>query len=138
MIWAIQAISIAFALAMAWHNAPAVSQFEHSGINNLWMARFHRYGWWTRAVFVGICSLVGPLTWWDAGARGLMSFLWVYLIFDIALNRSRIPARLWHYLGLNDADGRFWNGTFGRYAGKIKAAIISSAIVAANMIYQWA
>lgn len=130
----IQAIAIQFAIAMAFHDAPAVTNFELNGVTPEAMSTFHRNGWWSKVFFCLICALSpGWGLWLKMAAYGLLSGLWVYLLFDPVLNRSRRPRRPWDYLGLNDGDGRFWNSIFGRQAGKIKAVVLLLAIITINV-----
>lgn len=129
-----QILSILFALVFAAQNAPTVNKFEVLGASAREMAVFHRYGWWTKLFF---CLAAGSAGWPQFDKISLitgLSGLWVYLLFDIALNRLRSPKRAWDYLGLNDADGRFWNGVFGQLGGKIKACVLFAAIVIINLL----
>jgi len=138
MIWFIQILAIQFAISLAKHDAPAVSQFEHYGLANKQMARFHRYGWWAKLLFCLVAAII-PAQWPNTdllaiAVRGLMAGLWVYLVFDPALNLCRSPRRKLLYLGLNDADGRFWNGTFGRHAGVWKVIVLGVVIAGINFL----
>lgn len=121
---------------LAKHDAPAVIEFENDGVDNKLMSIFHRYNFWVKVLFCAVAGLVASPYWIDSLFYGLTSALWIYLVFDPALNLNR-PKVKWHYLGLNDADGRFWNGTFGKNSGKIKAVILSVAIIAVNLIYKF-
>lgn len=141
MFYLIQAISVLFAFSMAKHDAPAVSAFEFHGISPNAQSIFHRYNFWNKVTFclVAACSMFeGDFLWSvvEMILGGLVSAAWIYLLFDIILNVSRLPKKKWNYLGLNDADGRFWNGTFGRYSGTIKAVVLLLVILALNYIYE--
>lgn len=140
MIWLVQILAIQFAISMAKHDGPAVSNFEYYGAGDKDMAVFHRYGWWSKFFFCAAMTIV-PAQWpntdlLDMFFRGLLSFLWIYLLFDPALNRSRKPRKDFFYLGLNDADGRFWNGTFGRNGGKVKFIVLLAIIAGVNVLIQ--
>ena len=137
MIWLIQILAIQFAISLAKHDAPAVTQFEHYGLANKQMARFHRYNTWTKFFYCAAACLAMYKNWWMMAAAGGLSALWIWLLFDPALNVTRSPKRSFFYLGLNDADGRFWNGTFGRNSGKVKFIVLLLLIVAINLLIQF-
>lgn len=128
-----QLISALFAFFVAMHDAPAVSSFERNDAPGPWMAKFHRYNFWLKAAFCFGISITYLPDWIGSASAGVFSALWIYLVFDPVLAVSREPARKWHYKGLNDSDGRFWNKWGG---GKVKAVVLILAIVAANIIYQ--
>lgn len=131
----VQVISIAFAVIAAWISAPIVTRFENKGATPHKMAVLH---WWTAFVKVVFGAVMVAQTLPNArlaAFTGLFCLLWVYLLFDCILNRLRLPKRPWDYLGLNDRDGRFWNGTFGRDSGKWKAAILFLLITTLNIIF---
>lgn len=134
LIYVCQIIAIQFAISLAKHNAPAVTQFENYGIGDTQMARFHRYNNWTKFFFCLSSSFIAYDNWWLMAIFGFLSFLWVWCLFDPALNLSRTPKRNFFYLGLNDADGRFWNGTFGRNSGVFKFAILLLLIIFINIL----
>lgn len=141
MFYLIQVISIWFAFSMAKHDAPAVSSFEFHGIDVHQQSIFHRYNFWNKVsfCFVAACSMYEYDFLWsldDMFFGGAIAAAWIYLLFDPILNICRKPKKKWHYLGLNDADGRFWNGTFGRYSGTIKAVVLLLAIIALNFVYE--
>lgn len=143
MIYLIQAISILFAITLAKHDGPAVSQFEDRGFKdeqtkNKWMAVFHRYNNFGKFLWCVGMALIPAWhkEWVDAGFAGLLAFLWIYLIFDPVLNISRTPKRDLYYLGQNDSDGRRWIKWFGqKNAGKAKAILLSMLVAAANFIH---
>lgn len=132
----IQLIAILFAIALAKHDAPAVDNMEHFGVlSKKSLDRFHIYNSITKFFFcLGVALPFYPIIW-DALFVGFISFLWIYLIFDIVLNLSRkITKRKWDYLGENDLDGRRWIKWFGVKAGKMKALILSSLIIVLNLL----
>lgn len=123
---------------LAKHDAPAVNQFEHYGTSNKQMAVFHRYNSLAKFFYCLAVSLL-PAEWpntdlLDMLFRGVLSALWIWLVFDPVLNISRSPKRKLFYLGMNDSDGRFWNGTFGKYAGQWKFAVLFFLIVIINYL----
>lgn len=128
----VQVISILFAVALAKHDAPAIDKFNERGIDNISMSVFHRYNAWLKLFFCIASAFAYCPNWKSAILAGLFSGLWIYLVFDIALNRSRHYKLKWHYLGLNDKDGRFWNNWFGDLSGKAKAIVLLAAIIAVN------
>jgi hypothetical protein len=155
MIYLIQAITIIFAYALAKHDAPAVSHFENWSATPKEIAVFHRYNVWIKGCY---CFVIFSIVFWldtvvNGINAGLVSAGWIYLLFDPILNISRTQKRKWDYLGMNDADGRFWNGLFtiskGKskfrkiiyaafyfmksHVGKIKAAILFLLIILANI-----
>lgn len=130
-----QVVAILFAIAVAKHDAPAIIHFYDYLASPLFIARFHRYNFWLKFLFCVVVSLLASPYWPDGLFYGLASGLWIWLVFDPALNISSGKQK-WDYLGLNDADGRFWNGLFGRNSGKIKAVLLSVAIIAVNLIYK--
>jgi hypothetical protein len=88
-----------------------------------------------KIIFCIVCGAI----FWPGVVEMLFAFalsgLCIWLLFDPVLNRSRDRKRAWHYLGMNDEDGKFWNGLFGKNSGKVKAAVLSAAIAALNIIY---
>lgn len=132
-------LSFCFAVFAALHDAPVVMSWEESGqVTPKEMARFHRYNAWLKFIFCLSVSICG-----SAGIDhrlilmlflGLLSFLTIYLVFDIALSVIR-PGRSWDYLGVNDGDGRRWIKWFGKNAGKWKAAILLLLIVGIFLLY---
>ena len=133
LFYGIQVVSIIFAVVLAKHDAPAVIHFENKGVDPLTMAKFHRYNVWVKSLFHVVCALPFLPDLKTSIASGLLSFLWVWLLFDIALNKSR-PGRSWDYIGENDADGRRWIEWFGKKAGEWKAVILSIGIVSVNVL----
>ena len=133
VFYIVQLVAIVFAVVLAKQNAPSVIHFENKGVDELTMAKFHRYNVWVKFIFC-VCCAVGFLPDIKTSiAIGLLSFLWIYLLFDIALNKNR-PGRSWDYIGSNDADGRRWIKWFGKKAGEWKAVILSVAIVGVNVL----
>lgn len=132
MIW-VQAISVAFAVITAAISAPIVTRFERNGATVRQMTLLHRYTALVKIAFGLVVVLQALPDLHRAAFSGVFAFLWVYILFDPLLSRFRRPKRPWHYLGLNDGDGRFWNGTFGRDAGKWKAAILLTLITLTNL-----
>jgi hypothetical protein len=133
---ALQAISFLFAYCLARHNAEPVSHFEFHGTTPKQMKIFHRWNNWTKFFFCCLASSPFYPAVLQMLSAGVFSFLWIYLVFDPVLNRNRSPKKPWDYLGLNDGDGRFWNGVFGRKSGKWKAFILTTSLIAGNIIYQ--
>lgn len=133
MIYIIQAIAALFAFVLAKHDGPAVTVFEDKGITPLQMAVFHRYNNWVKFFFCIAASSVFAWVWIDMILTGILSFLWIYLVFDPALNKSR-PGRSWDYMGSNDADGRRWLKWFGKNAGEKKAVILLLLIIVINIL----
>ena len=133
MIYLIQILSILFAIGLAKHDAPAVIHFEHYGIDNKQMAKFHRYNNWIKFFFCLLASTIFIPTLVLIFISGLLSFLWIYLIFDIALNKSRSGIS-WDYIGSNDADGKRWINWFGKKAGEIKAVSLLALIIVVNIL----
>lgn len=131
-IYIVQAISILFAFGLARHDAPAVLNFEDKGVDPLQMAKFHRYNNWTKFAFCLLAAATGFPDVLNIGFAGLLSFLWIYLVFDIALNKAR--GKSWDYIGSNDADGRRWIKWFGNNAGEIKALILFGLIAGVNVL----
>ncbi len=130
-----QIIAIAFGIVLAWHDAPAVSSFERNDAPGPWMARFHRYNNWVKAMFcLGSAWAYWP-DWYTAVFCGLLCAGWVYFVFDPILAVSREPARNWYYKGLNDKDGRFWRRIGGEKAGIAKAIVLLLLIAALNFTY---
>lgn len=130
-IYIVQAASILFAFALAKHDAAAIRIFEQvEAVPNLFMARFHRYNNWSKFAFCLIAAATGIPDGWIMGFAGLLSALWIYLVFDIVLNKNR--GRSWDYIGNNDADGRRWIKWFGDRAGELKALILFGAILTVN------
>lgn len=127
MIYIIQALSILFAISLAKHDAPAILKFEESGASNLSMAKFHRYNNWTKFFFVVACGYI-----LKDFASVFLSALWIYLVFDPALNLS--VKKSWGYIGSNDADGRRWIKLFGERAGELKATILFVVILVTNLL----
>lgn len=130
----IQVISALFAIFCAKHDAPAVSRFEFGGVSKGEMKAFH---FWNNCLKAGFCAIVAYGYYPDlrlAAFSGGLAALWIYLLFDPVLNISRNPRKPWHYLGLNDGDGRLWNGLFGSGAGRWKAAILAGVIAAGNIL----
>lgn len=125
----VQAASFLFAWSVAKHDAPAVTNFRVKGIEPKDNSVFHRYNVWLKGVFV-FMAFLPSLNLLDAAA----SALWVYLVFDIALNLNR-PGFAWYYVGANDADGRRLTKWFGGNAGKYKAAICLLLILAINILH---
>lgn len=132
MIYLIQALSILFAIVLAKHDGPAVITFERYGVLPQTMAVFHRYNVWAKIFFCIVISLIPAWNWVDMAYSGILSFLWIYLVFDIALNLSR--GREWNYLGSNDGDGRRWKRIFKSNPGLIKAIVLSVLIAAVNIL----
>lgn len=128
-----QAIAFLFAIALAKHDAPAVIHFEHYGVPNNELARFHRYNNWVKFFFCLLAAITAIPEWKDMICTGLVSALWIYLVFDIALNLNR-PGKNWDYIGRNDADGRRWVKWFGKGAGEMKAVIIAIMIISVNIL----
>lgn len=137
MIYYIQILSILFAIGLAKHDAPAVTDFEHDGADPKQMSKFHRYGVWSKLFF---CIAVALIPHWEFVVMvkyGLLSGLLVWLVFDPVVNLARYPKRNWYYLGKNDADGRRWIKLFGEgKAGKIKAIVLGILILGINIFYQ--
>lgn len=138
MFW-IQVISFTFSVLAAAIGAPIVSRFEFSGGSDIVrkMTLLHRYTFLAKAFFcIAMAAIVFVITrnYGYAAISGLLGALWIWLTFDILLNRMRKPKRPWDYLGLNDGDGRFWNSVFGKQSGKFKAAILLAAIITINII----
>ena len=131
-LYIVQVLSIAAAIAMAKHDAPAVIHFENKGVDPLTMSKFHRYNVWTKSVFCILCAVAGGPVFLDMFYPGILSALWIYLLFDPVLNKNR-PGRGWDYLGTNDADGRRWIKWFGDNAGEFKAAILLLLIIGINV-----
>jgi hypothetical protein len=129
----LQAIAIQFAISVAKHDEPAVTKFSNSGLDHKPMARFHRYNVWLKGFFCIMAAFVYQPVFWPMLFAGFISALWIYLVFDIALNLSRRKG--WDYLGEDDADGRFWNKHFGTRGGELKAIILFVAIVIVNCVY---
>lgn len=129
-----QAIAAVFAIAIAYHDAPAVLHFEHYGVDAKTMSRFHRYNVWIKFLFCLLAALATGPAIAAMIFTGLASALWIYLLFDIFLNLKR-PGRGWSYLGSNDADGMFWLKLFGSSAGEIKAIVLAVLIISLNVIY---
>ena len=142
-IYIVQAIAILFAVALAKHDAPAIIQFEKLEKDNLLMARFHRYNFWAKTLFCVLAALIflpkDIMTtklpdFLNMFFSGLLSGLWIYLLFDPCLNKNR-PGRDWDYIGSNDADGRRWIKWFGENAGEKKAVILSVLVIAVNILF---
>lgn len=119
---------------MARHDAPAVLHFEFYGVTTKDMAKFHLWNGLLKLFFIAAVALAAypkiiPMIFF-----GIVSALWVYFIFDIALNMNR-PGKGWDYLGSNDKDGRMWMKWFGKNGGEIKAVILIGIIAAINFIY---
>jgi len=142
MIYVLQILSIQIAISLAKHDAPAVIHFENFGADPVETSRFHRYNSWVKFFFCCACCFImcDHLSEWMEGIKGgILSFLWIYLVFDIALNmeRSKIQAevkRQWYYLGSHDSDGRRWQKWFKKDAGKWKAVIIGGTIAIINVL----
>lgn len=133
-----QACAVGFAIVLAKHNAPTVLHFEDFGFRseaerNKAMAKFHRYNNWVKGIFCLMAALLLLPDWKESLFAGVLTGLWIYLVFDIALNKNR-PGISWDYLGLNDADGRRWIKWFGKNAGEVKALILLAAIAATNVL----
>ena len=133
MIYIIQVISLLFAIVLAKHDGPAITVFEDKGVTPKQMAVFHRYNNWLKFFFCLLAASVFYWEWLDMAIAGVLSFLWIYLAFDIFLNKER-PGRSWDYLGSNDADGRMWIKWFGNGAGEWKAVILLLAIITINVL----
>ncbi|CAL7961525.1 membrane hypothetical protein [Gammaproteobacteria bacterium] len=130
----VQVIAILFAVTLAKHNAPAVIKFA-DGVSNKLMAVFHRYNWFTKFFFCLLASAIPkPFSVLDSLLYGGISFAWIYLLFDIVLNKN--TNKRWYYLGQNDADGRFWLWLFKKKAGKIKAVSLTFLIIILNILYE--
>lgn len=133
MIYAIQILSILVAVFLARHDAPAVLHFEYHGVDNNSMAKFHRNNNFIKFV---VCCLAACVFYPDIKSMffaGLLSALWIYLLFDIVLNKNR-PGKNWDYIGQNDADGRRWIKLFGQRAGEWKAILLFALIVITNIL----
>lgn len=136
----IQVIAIQFAVACAIHDSVAVNHFEGYGFrtdNQLKheLAKFHSSNSWMKSFFCCAASLYALPDWITAIATGLVSALWIWFLFDIALNSNRNPKRQWYYLGSHDNDGNRWKKIFGKSAGKWKAVILFVLIATINIIY---
>lgn len=129
----IQPIAILFAIATAFHDAPAVKHFENFGVSNKEMAQFHRYNWWLKFLFCFAASVSGFPKLPAMIFIGLISALWIMLVFDIALNIRR--GKKWHYISWNNANGRAWIRWFWKSAGQVKAILLTILIAATNFIY---
>lgn len=129
-IYITQALSILFAFALAKHDGPAVLNFEDKGVDPLQMARFHRYNNWTKFAFCLSSAATGFPSIVDIGFAGLLSFLWIWLVFDPALNKAR--GKSWDYIGTNDADGRKWVKWFPNRPGEMKFVILLTLILGVN------
>lgn len=128
-----QALSILFAYALAKHDGAAIELFN-SPDPNLQMAKFHRYNNWTKFAFCLLASLAAFPDLLNMGFNGLLSFLWIYLLFDPVLSKSR--GKDWDYLGENDADGRRWIKWFGKgNAGERKFFILVVVILVVNAAF---
>lgn len=135
VIYAVQIISILFAISVAKHDAPAANHFENFGVTPKETSIFHRYNFWLKFFFC-LCTSVAVLFisgFTDGLNSGLLSFAWIYLVFDPALNLA-LKNKPWYYLGKHDADGRFWLSKFGKNAGVWKAAIILAFIATLNYL----
>lgn len=131
----IQLLAIVFAVACAYHDAPAVSNFERNGVTGVDLARFHHNNALLKTIFcVAVALSQYPNVQLEAFSGGLAA-LWIWVIFDPVLNLKRHPSRPWDYLGLNDWDGQFWNGVFGQNSGKWKAAILFTLITTLNILF---
>lgn len=134
IVW-IQAAAILFTLFAAKISAKIVTRYENKGATIHQMTLLHRYTFLIKLAYcIGTAAIFIP-DLKGAAFSGLLAALWIYIIFDPLISIWRIPKRPWHYLGLNDADGRFWNGTFGKNAGKFKAAILAAALITTNILY---
>jgi hypothetical protein len=131
----LQVISILFPIAAAVISAPIVTRYENSGTDVRRMTLLHRYTFLIKSIYVGAWTASCYGHWREMAFTFGLSSMWIYLLFDIVLNRMRRPARPWDYLGLNDGDGRFWNGTFGHGAGKWKVVILTTTLIILNILY---
>lgn len=133
MIW-LQVISALFAVMAALHDAPAVSNAHFYGwANPKYNGQFHAANAALKVVFSLMAAVPFLPDWKEAGIAFGLSGLWVYLLFDPVLNRARSPKFDWWYLGKNDGDSRRWKAVFGSKAGKVKAAILFTIIIAVNL-----
>lgn len=133
MIYVIQILSILAAIALARHDAPAVIHFEYHGVDNNSMAKFHRNNNYIKFVFCLLAASCFYPDWKEMLYAIVLCGLWIYLLFDIVLNKNR-PGKNWDYIGLNDADGRRWTKWFGQRAGEWKAIILSLLIIITNLL----
>ena len=127
-----QILAVIYAVASAKHDAPAILKFRNSGVSSPEMAVFHRYNNWMKAAICVLESCAFSPFWKDAIFAGLSSFLWIYLLFDIVVNKN--TGMKWDYIGSNDADGRRWIRIFNGAAGKWKAVILVMLIAIINVI----
>lgn len=137
LFYIIQGLAVAFAISQAFHNAPAVDQFEHCGALDKQLATFHRYNSWAKFFFCLCISLCFHPDAADMLFGGLAGFFWIYLVFDIVLNIKRRNRQKWYYLGKNDADGRRWLKWFGKNAGKWKAVVLILCVIIVNILYAY-
>lgn len=139
----IQLASIIVAWAIAKMQGPTIDLIENAGAPpRVWLA-LHTYGLFIKATFVGTMFTIEFMTvritgvphHWEAILYSVVSGLWIYLLFDIILNKTRrIKPRPWYYLSINDADGRRLLDWFGPEAGKVKAYICAGLIIIFNVL----
>ncbi|MGQ0738639.1 MAG: hypothetical protein ACT4OJ_06225 [Bacteroidota bacterium] len=135
MIYILQVVTILFSLAIAKHDAPAVDHFEFYGPQTGQMKAFHKWNLVLKFFFCLLASIPLYPLWLDMLIAFGLSGLWVWLTFDIFLNRFRAIKQPWDYLGSNDADGRRWIKLFGDSAGELKAILLGVLIIALNLIH---
>ena len=134
----IQILAILFSFFSAKHDSVAVNHFEGYGfLNDIQLRQnikvFHSSNSWMKFFFCCAAALYGLPDCKEAIAVGLITALWIWLLFDIILNLNRIPVRKWYYLGSNDKDGRRWQRMFGKNGGMVKALVLFVFIVAVNL-----
>lgn len=133
----LQVISALFAVLVALHDAPAVSNAHFYGwASPKYNGQFHAANAALKVVFSLMAALPYFADWKLAAVAFVLSGLWVYLLFDPVLNLARSPKFAWWYLGVNDGDGRRWRAVFGEKAGKVKAAILFILIIGGNILWQ--
>ena len=134
-LYIVQALSIWAAFVFAWKDVPSVREFHNDGVSPEEMAKFHKNGSFLKFLVCILAALVFKDNYLFAGTAFFLTGLWIWLLFDPVLNVCRDQGFAWDYLGLNDADGRRWIKWFGQEkAGKMKAVVLSAAIVAINVL----
>jgi len=134
-----QLIAILSAIYFAKHDAPACNKFADAGAWSDELATFHRNGGKLRAVIVTGLSLMllFPLGVSDinnALLAGGINAAWVFLLFDIVLNKARKRGLSWDYIGGHDDTGRWLKKRLGRNAGQWKALICLVVVIGLNIV----
>ena len=128
-----QGMAIVVALSMGRHDATAIKVFHENGWggkNENWW--FHQTNNLTKFLFVILLATTAAPDIMAMVFVGITSALWIFLYFDIATGawgHAKDP----FYLGQNDDNGNWWRKSFGKDAGKIKAAILFLILLGLNL-----